>query len=216
MRGIDISIYNHDRYEDNGGRIPWDKLKSLGVDFAIIRTGFGQSYEEPHFQSDVNDAHSVGMKVGAYHYSYALTASEAMQEAIVCKRILEKSGVFLELPVFFDMEDDDGYKKRHGFKFNRKNITAICAAWLEQIKPLNTGLYASFSWFEDYIDWKSLYDKYKCPVWNAQFTPPDMLQGYIWQFTENLILDGHQFDGNILYDDIHKSGLDPWAQFVQG
>ena len=215
MRGIDISIHNHDRYDYNNGIIPWDKLKAAGVDFVIVRTGYGQSWAEPHFENDVKDAQSVGMKVGAYHYSYALTPSDAMQEAILCKQILNKSGVLLELPVFFDMEDDDKYKERHGFCFTRRNITAICKAWLEQIKPLNSGLYASFNWFERFIDWKALYEEYKCPIWNAQTTPPDMIQGYMWQFTFKLKIDGQIWDGNILYDDIHKAGLDPWGQFIQ-
>lgn len=215
MRGVDISIHNHDRYSDQGGIIPWDKLKAAGVDFVIIRTGYGQSWAEPDFQKDVNDAHSVGMKVGAYHYSYALTPSEAMKEAIVCKQILEKSGVLLELPVFFDMEDDDKYKARHGFSFTRKNITAICRAWLEQMKPLNSGLYASFTWFDDWIDWKKLHEEYKCPIWNAQITPPDDLKGYMWQFTFKLMIDGHEWDGDILYDEAHTVGLDPWSQFIQ-
>ena len=213
MIGIDISIHNHDRYKDKGGIIPWDKLKKAGVEFVIIRTGYGQSWVEPDFQKDVNDAHSVGMKVGAYHYSYALTASEAMQEAIVCKNIIEKSGVFLELPVFFDMEDEDGYKKRHSFSFNRKNITSICAAWLEQIKPLNSGLYASFSWFEDWIDWKKLHKEFGCPIWNAQISGVDDLQGYMWQFAFNMNIDEHEWDADVIYDNVHKAGLDPWSQF---
>lgn len=215
MRGVDISIHNHDRYKAQGSIIPWDKLKAAGVDFVMLRTGYGQSYIEPHFQQDVHDAHSVGMQVGAYHYSYALTASEAMQEAIFCKQILENTGVFLELPVFLDMEDDDGYKKRHGFTFNRRNITSICKAWLEQIKPLNSGLYASYSWFEDWIDWRKLHEEYQCPIWNAQITPPDDLQGYMWQFTFTLKIDGHEWDGDILYDNVHRAGLDPWSQFIQ-
>ncbi|MBR6887998.1 MAG: hypothetical protein IKN16_06080, partial [Selenomonadaceae bacterium] len=85
---------------------------------------------------------------GAYHYSYALTPADAIIEAQFCKRIIAEAGVLLELPVFFDMEDDDGYKARHRFHFTRRNITDICAAFLDAIKPLNCGVYASLSWLE--------------------------------------------------------------------
>lgn len=215
MRGIDISVHNHNHYKYNGGIIPWDKLKNAGVDFVIIRTGGGLSIADETFRNDVNDAHSVGMKVGAYHYSYALNNSSAMKEADACKRIIDYAGVLLELPVFFDMEDGDGYKSRHGFGLNKRNVTNICRSWLKEIKPLNSGIYASLDWLDNYIDWQSLVEEFNIPIWSAQYNITDDFKGYIWQFTDKLIIDGENWDGNILYDDIHKAGLNPYLQFIQ-
>lgn len=213
MRGLDISIHNHDRY--NGKPLPWDKIKAAGVDFVIIRTGAGLTISDPDFQKDVNDAHSVGLQVGAYHYSYALTQSDVMKEAITCKRLIENSGVFLELPVFFDMEDADSYKERHYFKFNKKNITNLCRAWLQTIQPLHSGIYASLSWLEDYIDWKTLVNEFNIPIWNAQYNTTDDFKGYIWQFTKELYIDDHIWDANLLYDSQHPVNTDPWMVFKQ-
>lgn len=213
MRGIDISVHNHSRYSYNGGILPWDKLKSAGIDFVIIRTGAGLSIADETFKQDVDDAHSVGMLVGAYHYSYALTAAAAIQEAETCKRLVD--GVFLDMPVFFDMEDADSYKERHGFGFNKRNITNICKSWLKSIKPLNSGVYASLSWFDDYIDWKTLVEQFQIPIWNAQYNKYDDFQGYMWQFTDSLRIDGQLWDGNILYDDVHTAGLNPYGVFVE-
>lgn len=215
MRGIDVSVHNNDRYIHRGRRLPWDKIKAAGVEFVIVRTGAGLSLEDEDFQQTVMDAKSYGLKVGAYHYSYALTPATVMREATVCKQIIQKSGVLLDLPVFLDMEDDDQYKYRHGFTFTKQNITKMCKAWIEAIKPYNTGLYACLDWLENYIDWQSLVAEYHIPVWNAQYSNNDYLQGYIWQFTNNLIIDGNPWDGNIMYDDTHKVGLDPWKVFVQ-
>lgn len=215
MRGIDVSVHNNDRYIHNGRRLPWDKIKAAGVEFVIVRTGAGLSLEDEDFQQTVMDAKSHGLKVGAYHYSYALTSSTVMREAMVCKQIIQKSGVMLDLPVFLDMEDDDQYKYRHGFTFTKQNITKMCKAWIEAIKPYNTGLYACWDWLENYIDWQSLVAEYHIPIWNAQYSNNDYLQGYIWQFTNNLIIDGNPWDGNIMYDDDHRAGLDPWKVFVQ-
>ena len=94
------------------------------------------------------------------------------------------------------MEDGDKYKQRHGFVFSRKNVTNICKAFLDTIKPLNAGVYASYSWLEDYIDWKSL----DCPIWNAQYNREDFFKGYMWQYTDSEVIDGKTFDANILYD----------------
>lgn len=56
-------------------------------------------------------------KSGAYHYSYALATEDALLEAQNCRAAIEEAGVALELPVFFDMEDVDGYKREHSKLF---------------------------------------------------------------------------------------------------
>ena len=193
MLGVDVSIFND--------LVNWRGLKDAGIDFAICRTGYGKSGLDETFTRNVNSAHDAGLICGAYHYSYALTPSDAAREAAFCKQIISDAGVLLELPVFFDIEDADGYKSRHGFNFSERNVTAICRAFLDTIKPLNAGVYASFSWLDDYIDWQSL----GCPIWNAQWGNYDDLKGYMWQYTDSLIIGGKQFDGNVLYDDNDKA-----------
>ena len=192
MRGIDVSIHNYP--------VDWQAVKDAGIDFAICRTGYGKNGFDESFQANVEGAHAAGLVCGAYHYSYALTPADAIIEADFCKRIIDESGVLLELPVWFDMEDADGYKRRHGFAFSRKNVTDICRAFLDTIKPLDCGIYASYSWLEEFIDWRDL----GCAVWNAQWSKHDFLQGYMWQFTDTLPIGGKLFDGNILYDELDR------------
>ena len=189
MRGIDVSIHN--------APVDWQAVKAAGMDFAICRTGYGKNGVDDSFIANVEGAHNAGLICGAYHYSYALTPSDAIPEAHFCKRIIDEAGVLLELPVWFDMEDADGYKRRHGFDFTRRNVTDICRAFLDNIKPLDCGVYASYSWLESYIDWRDL----GVAVWNAQWSSTDFLQGYMWQFTETLNIGGKLFDGNIIYDE---------------
>ena len=188
MKGVDVSYHN--------GYIDWDILKANGINFAICRTGYGKTGYDETFTYNVNEAHRAGIICGAYHYSYALTPADAIIEAQFCKRIIHESGVFLELPVFFDLEDGDYYKEKHNFPFNRQHITNICRAWLDAIKPLNSGIYTGLYWLRDWVDWKSL----GCPIWNAQWNSRDDFGGYMWQYTDKLIIAGKVFDGNILYD----------------
>ena len=188
MRGIDVSIHN--------APVDWQAVKKAGMDFAICRTSYGKTGFDDSFIANVAGAHAAGLICGAYHYSYALTPQDAVAEAHFCKRIIDKAGVMLELPVWFDMEDADGFKHRHGFDFTRQNVTDICRAFLDTIKPLDCGVYASFSWLERYIDWRAL----GCSVWNAQWSSRDFLQGFMWQFTDALNIGGKLFDGNIIYD----------------
>ena len=198
MKGVDVSVWNDD--------VDWKLLKENGVEFAIVRCSYGRNYADENFLQNVNGAHAAGMLVGAYHYSTALTPEQATQEATIVKDIINNAGVLLEMPVLFDMEDADGHKAKNGFDFSRENITNICSAWLEAIKPLHSGIYASYSWLDNYIDWKSL----GCPVWNAQWSSHDDLQGYLWQFTDSLEIGGKNFDGDIMYDVKHLAGLNPW------
>jgi hypothetical protein len=112
--------------------------------------------------------------------------------------VIDRAGVLLELPVWFDMEDADGYKRKHNFDFSPDNVTAICRAFLGEIKPLDCGVYASMSWLESIIDWRSL----GCAVWNAQWSDRDDIKGYMWQYTDALEIGGRNFDGNMLYIDL--------------
>lgn len=188
--GIDVS--------ENNGNIDWWAVAQAGQKFAIVRSSYGQNGQDENFLHNVAAAQELGLKCGAYHYSYALTPEQARAEARNCKQTIEAAGVLLELPVFFDMEDADGWKRRHGFDFSPENITEICRAFLDEIKPLNCGVYASLSWLEDYIDWQSLW----CSVWSAQWGNYDDFRGFMWQYTDSLEIGGRNFDGNMLYIDL--------------
>jgi len=185
-RGIDVS--------ENNGYVDFEAVKAAGCDFVMARVSYGKGHEDSCFRDNVERAHAAGLEVGAYHYSYALTPTDARQEAIMCRNIIADSGVFLELPVFFDMEDADGYKENHGFNFDTWNVTAICREFLDNI-TLDCGVYASYSWLENYIDWEAL----GCAVWNAQWSDSDDIKGYMWQYTDKLEIGGKIFDGDILY-----------------
>ena len=189
IKGIDVS--------ENNGFIPqetWDSLATAGIKFVYVRCSYGRHGVDEMFRHNVECAHKAGIKVGAYHYSYALNREEAIQEALHCRKVIDDAGILLELPVFYDMEDADGYKARHGFAFDPDEITDMCRLFGIHLK-LNWGVYASLSWLETYIDWKSL----GCPVWNAQWGSRDDLMGFVWQYTDNFQFDGFTFDGNIMY-----------------
>jgi len=194
MLGVDISYHN--------GKVDFKTLKRNNVEFVIVRAGYGQRTIDDTFERNVYQALEEGMKVGSYWYSYALSPNEAKQEAISFREAIDKTGALFEMPVWFDMEDADCYKKRNGFLFSKSNITAVCKVFLDNI-GLDCGVYASESWFYDLIDWKSL----GCAIWNASFTYPDSIGGYMWQFTEKWNLGGKLFDGNVKYDEKHKFGL---------
>lgn len=186
LKGIDVSEHN--------GIIDWQAVVDAGIQFVMVRCSMGKNLQDDMFLQNVTGAKAVGLQVGAYHYSYALTVEDAIQEAINCRDTIAHAGVLLGLPVFFDMEDADRYKVRQGFAFDPTTITAICRAFIDNV-GLDCGVYASYSWLENYIDWRGL----GCAVWNAQWGHDDDIKGFMWQYTDRLIIGGKAFDGNIKY-----------------
>ena len=68
------------------GSIDWGTVKNQGgIDFAIIRTGYGKTAPEvqtdAYFEQNYSGATANGIKVGAYHYSYAENVQDALREA---------------------------------------------------------------------------------------------------------------------------------------
>lgn len=183
--GIDVS--------ENNSYIPWDTLEAEGVKFCYVRCSYGKHGRDENFKANVDAAHAHGMLVGAYHYDYSLSIEDARENARNCKAAIEEAGVLLELPVFYDMEDADHWKEKRGFTPDPGLVTSMCSVFGETI-GLNWGVYASYSWLSDVIDWKGL----GCPIWNAEWGPCDDIKGYVWQWTNNY--NGYNIDGNYMYD----------------
>ena len=192
--GLDVS--------ENNGEVDWQAIADAGYTFVIVRSSYGLHEQDSRFVENVNGAHAVGLQVGAYHFSYGYSVEDAVAEAQNCKAVIEQSGVCLELPVFYDMEPDVS-KDRHNFDTGL--ATDMCRAFIDAMSPLNCGVYSCESWFDQYIDWRSL----GCPVWNAayalshEYNPDDYpnhdgIQGYMWQYTDAAIVGGKAFDANVL------------------
>lgn len=67
MKGIDVSKWQ--------GVIDFDAVSKSGIDFVIIRAGYGKEtwQKDPYFERNYKNAVLAGLKVGAYWYSYAET-----------------------------------------------------------------------------------------------------------------------------------------------
>ena len=131
MNGIDVSVHN--------GKIEWQKVRAAGIDFAILRAGYGRlaSQKDDRFEENYAGAKAAGIPVGAYWYSYAMTPEEAEQEADVFLSVIK--GKQFEMPVYFDLEE----KKQ--FDLGKEKVSAIMQAFLERVEAAGyfVGLYGS-------------------------------------------------------------------------
>ena len=136
MKGIDVSKHQ--------GNVNWSHVKADGVEFAILRAGYGKqaSQKDTQFENNYAGCKSNGVPVGAYWYSYAATPAEAKQEAAVCLSILK--GKTFEYPVYFDIEEPSVLAK------GKAACTAIAKAFLETAEKAGyfVGIYSSKSYLE--------------------------------------------------------------------
>lgn len=107
MKGIDVSAHN--------GNIDFAKVKAAGIEFVIIRAGYGKaiSQKDKNFERNYKAAKAAGLKVGVYWYSYAMSTVEAAQEAAVCLEAIK--GKQFEMPIYFDIEEQKQFDKGKSF-----------------------------------------------------------------------------------------------------
>ena len=138
-RGIDVSKYQ--------GTIDWKKVKKAGVQFVIIRAGYGKlsSQVDSKFVENYNNAKANGIKVGLYWYSYATTPAEAKQEAAACKAVIGNRA--FDYPIYYDVEE--GKTLNTG----KSNVSAIIKAFCSEMEASGyyVGVYMSKAAAEAYL-----------------------------------------------------------------
>lgn len=174
--------------------INWQEIDTSTYSFVIIRTGYGDASTgaiDQYFYENIKQAKERGLKVGVYHYSYAMSAQEAKQEAEFVLSILE--GIDLDLPVYFDFEDSC-----HDI-LSSNEMNKIANAFLTTIENnhYSTGLYAN----SDRLSYLSsdLLDQHD--IWIASYGQEPIYYGTIklWQYTNQGKITGISTDVDINY-----------------
>ena len=138
---------------------------------------------------------AAGVPWGAYLYSYALNIEDAVSEARHVIRLLK--GKKPTMPVAFDMEDADGYKRRNGMPSD-KMLVDICKRFLAELKRVGyyPMLYASLSWLNNQLNDPGLLNAYD--VWVAQWNSTCDYRGNygLWQYGgETNFLESNSISG---------------------
>lgn len=152
FRGIDVSKHQ--------GVINWGKVKT---DFAILRAGFGRyaNQKDLLFERNYAGAKKAGIPVGAYWYSYAMSAEEAREEANACLQVLR--GKQFEYPIYYDIEDSTQGN------LGKAVLTEICEVFCDTLEKAGyyAGIYASTYWFTHKLNHARLASSYT--IWLADY-----------------------------------------------
>lgn len=184
--GVDISEWN--------GDVDFGALKRAGVEFVLIRCGFGSDYrdqDDSEFFENVRKAEAAGIPWGAFLYSHALDTDMARSEAQHMLRLL--AGRKPAYGVWYDVEDD----QQAG-----ADLVSICEVFCKAMEAagLYVGIYSMVAWMESKLDSPRLdkYDKWVAQVYDVcEYKKP---YG-IWQYSHSGVIEGKKFDMNYAYKD---------------
>ncbi|MBN9648050.1 SH3 domain-containing protein [Terrisporobacter glycolicus] len=177
-KGIDVSKWN--------GNINWRSVKNSGVDYVIIRAGYGTSTIDPKFKTYIEGAKSVGLKIGVYWFSYATTPNNAAMEAQACLNALSPYKSSVTYPVFFDFEYDSvRYANNNGVKVTRDLATRMATSFLNKVesKGYTSGIYTNKDFSSTYFTSDLINSN---NMWVAQYSSTNTFgKPYsMWQYSE--------------------------------
>ncbi len=190
-----LTVYNGIDVSEHQKAIDWKAVKESGVDFAIIRAGYGReiSQEDPYFKANIEGAQKEGISVGIYWYSYADDTASAKREADTCYEVI-KDYTF-DLPLYFDIEEP-----KHA-KMTAAQTSAIVDTFCSEMENRGyfVGLYSYANFLQTHL-YKSILEKYD--VWVAQYNAK--LTAYtgnysIWQYSSKGQVDGINGDVDVNY-----------------
>ena len=196
--GIDLSKYQK--------KVDFAAIQAEGIDYCMIRVGSrgystGAIQADEMFDSHMAGASAVGMPIGLYFYSQAVTEAEAIEEA---NYVISKIGQYkITYPIAFDMEFVENDTSRIE-TLTRDEKTNIALAFLKRIEEAGYAgmLYGNKEWLLKRIDIAKL-EQYD--IWLAEESDiPDYPYLFsMWQYSRQGQIFG--IDG---YVDLNVSFID--------
>lgn len=194
LKGIDVSRHQ--------GVIDWDKVKSSGIQFAMIKAGGSDDgmYIDSKFEANYRGAKAAGIPIGAYWFvgKDFLTSEEGRKQAIYLEKALENKQ--FEYPIAVDVETTAKSKK--------SQATVATIIFCDELvsKGYYPMIYASdISGFKERLDLPRLirFDKWVARYGNANseksLSQPQYVETYqIWQYTSKGSVIG--INGNVDMD----------------
>ena len=184
--GIDVSKHQ--------GLIDWKKVAACGIEFAIIRAGYGKNTVDPYFVENICGAQTAGLKIGVYWFVYALNEQDALANAEKFHNTIESYKDIIDLKVWCDYEyDSDNYSIKNDVVQNKESRTRIVKTFLHYLeeKGWDVGVYAN----PDYLNTK-FEDLSEYPLWLAKYgSDKGKFYPFMWQYSSKGTVLG--INGNV-------------------
>ncbi len=151
---IDVSTWQ--------GNIDFNKVKLSGIDYVILRAGYGRELDQidNRFVENYEKAKAAGLKVGAYWFSYSESVDEAFKEAEACLYCL--GGRKLDMPLYYDLEIDSVMERMTKSEYTQMALNFCSVIESAGYRP---GIYSSVSVYQTKLD-HSRFLRDGISVWN--------------------------------------------------
>ena len=189
--GVDVSAFQKD--------IDWQKVKSSGIRFAMLRLGYrgyesGKLVEDEYIQKNLKATQEVGMPIGAYFFSQALTIKEVDEEIEFMLKVL--GDYELHMPIVLDWEIPAADARTA--KMDARTLTALQAYFCETMVEKGYTPMVYFNWHQSntllYLNELEAY-----PFWLALYSNRMTYPYHVemWQYTASGRVPGISGDVDI-------------------
>lgn len=203
-KGIDISEFN--------GDIHFEAVKAAGIEFAIIRAGYGSKTRDSRAAEYFEGAAAVGLDTGAYWFSYALSEQDARNEA---KLLLQVTADYdTSYPLCWDFEQDSvRYAGQNGVTVTKQLATKMAAAFCDEIRAAGKipAVYSNQSFLSQYFDREALKDY---DLWYAYYHDTlDRKDVGLWQYSDKGTVSGIVGNVDVDYACVdYTASAEHWAE----
>lgn len=200
-KGIDVSYAQ--------GEIDWERVKASGVEFAILRCGYGddlESQDDSRYRANADACTRLGIPFGLYLYSYATDTKHAASEA---EHILRLARDYRPAyPLYYDLENQETVGQ-----LTNAEIAQVAQVFHDRVEKAGyfAGTYANKNWWTTRLT-DPRFEKWA--KWVAQY-PTLTYTGTLgmWQYASDGRVNGinGSVDRDECYEDypqiIRKAGL---------
>lgn len=194
LDGIDVSYAQ--------GKIDWKKVKTAGIDFAIIKASQGKllanprsgAFTDPQFKENMKGAAAVGIPVGVYHYLCAGNVKEAEKEANYFLSVIRPWREKIKLWAVCDAEEDKYLPK------NKNKITEAVNAFLVTVRDagFRPMLYSNPNYLRNRLGDMSRFDLWLA-YWDTTEARALAYNPKIWQYGAKSCAGLKKVDANYGY-----------------
>lgn len=181
--GMDVSSYQ--------GKINFEKVKTEGIKFAVLRTTCKDQSPDPTFEYNYSECKKNKIEMSTYKYSRALTIEQARAEAMGVIKLLKNRNML----VWYDLED------KMQLPLGKMGIQFIATTFMEELYKagIPCGIYCNVSWYNnlmsDYLKqniafWIARYKKDDIGTFDESNKPTGIKNLYGWQYTSKGSLSG--------------------------
>lgn len=165
QKAIDISACQ--------GTVSVGNFQKTGIKPIILRSSYTtwegfNLRKDKVFEANIKAAYKANKSIGIYHYSQAISETEARKEAECVLKAIKPYKAYITLPVFFDWEFGGRLSSYKAKKMGKARCGQICDAFCNTIKQAGykTGVYANLSTLNAYLP-SDLYKRWG--IWVAQY-----------------------------------------------